>query len=77
MNFLCFGIVSFHRIDYFTCIIPERWDIVQSMQFLQIDPPKCRITEHGLKSTIQLYNNMRNFYKCPKDYAPVVQKLIW
>ena len=72
-----FGKFSFHRIDYFTCKVPGRWDIVQIMQFLLIGIPKCRVIEHCLKSTIQVYNNMHNFYKFPKDYAPVFNKLIW
>ena len=34
-----FAIFSFNHIDYFTYIVPERWDtcILQIMQFLQID----------------------------------------
>ena len=46
------------------------------MQFLQIDLPKFRFTELGLKSAIQLNNNMHNVYKCQKDYVPVFHKLI-
>ena len=76
MNFLCFGILSFHCIDYFTCIVPERWDIVQVMQFLQIDLPKFRFTELGSKLAIQFNNNMHNFNKCQNDYVPVFHKLI-
>ena len=73
MIFLCFGMFSFHCIDYFICIVPERWDIVEVKQFLQIDLPKFRFTELGAKLPIQLNNNMHNFYK---DYVPVFHKLI-
>ena len=66
----------FYCIDYFTCIVPERWDIVQVMQFLQIDLPKFRFTELGSKSAIQLCNKMHNFYQCQKAYVPVFHKLI-
>ena len=77
MNFLYFGIFSFHCIDCFTCMIPERWDIVQVMQFLPIDVPKLSFTEFGSKSAIKLYNYMHNVYKNQKDYVPVFHKLIW
>ena len=53
------------------------WDIVQVVQFLQIDLLKFRFTELGLKSAVKLNNNMHNFYKCQKDYVPVFHKLIW
>ena len=47
------------------------------MQFLQIDLPKFRYAEFGSKSAIQLNNNMHDFYKCQKDFVPVLHKLIW
>ena len=47
------------------------------MQFFQIDLPKFRFTDIGIKSAIQLDNNMHNFGKCQKDYVPVFHKLIW
>ena len=59
------------------CIVPERWDIVQVMQFLQIDLPKFRFAELGSKSAIQINNNMHNVYMCPKDYVSEFHKLIW
>ena len=62
MDFLCFEIFSLYCIDYLTCIVPERWDIVQVMQFLQIDLPKFRFAELGSKSAVQLNNNMHDFY---------------
>ena len=77
MNFLCVGIFSFLSIDYLTCIVPERWDIVQVIQFLEIDLPKFRFSELGSKSAIKLNNNMHNFYKCQKDYVHAFHKPIW
>ena len=72
-----FEMFSFNCIDYFKCIRPERWDIVQIMQFLHIDLPKFRFTELGSKSAIQLNNNMHNFDKCQKEYVPVFLKRKW
>ena len=61
---------------FLTCIVPERWDNVQVMQFLEIDQSKFRFTEFGSKSAFRLNNNMHNFYKCQKDYVHELHKLI-
>ena len=45
----------------FLSIVPKRRDIVQVMQFLQIDLPKFRFTELGSKLAIELNNNMHKF----------------
>ena len=73
---LCFGIFPFHQIDYFTYISPEMWDIVQVMQFRQIDLPKFRFIELGSNSAIRLTNNMHNIYKYQKEYVPAFYKII-
>ena len=70
------GIFFFHRNDYCTCIVPERLDIVQVIQFLQIDLPKICVTKHGSKPAIHLNNNMPNFYKCQKD-GSCISELMW
>ena len=77
VNFLCFGILSFNHIHYFTRLSPIRRDIVLVMQFLQIDLPRFCFTELGSKTAILLKNNMHNFYKCQKEYVPAFYKIIW
>ena len=53
-----------------------RWDIVQVMQFRQIELPKFRFIELGSNSAILQTNNMHNIYKCQKEYVPAFYKII-
>ena len=52
------------------------WDIVQVMQFRQIDLPTFRFIELGSNSAILVTNNMHNIYKCQKEYVPAFYEII-
>ena len=48
--FILFYIPLFYILNTLTYLLPEMWDIVQIMQFLQIDLPKFCFTDLGPKS---------------------------